>query len=271
MARRISIVSQKGGVGKTTIALNLAVAFAEKGRRVLLADLDPQGAIGLALARGDTALAGLADLLMGAVSAEQAVLRTKLPTLAILPRGRLSPVDVCEFEQALFGPGVLEGALKRVEGDAEIVVLDTPSGLGLLTRAALDVSDFVLVPFQTEDLSLRSVGQILQVIDHVRERENPKLKLLGILPSMVEKSSASALNVLSSVWANLPGVLDAIIPRVPAFSVASRKGLPLAFVGGPISPEARRFELLSAELEDLMSRLSPEEAPHEARTDRQLL
>ena len=271
MATRIAIASQKGGVGKTTVALNLAVAFAEKGRRTLLVDLDPQGAIGLSLARGETALAGLAELLVGAVAPEDALLRTRLGTLTLLPRGRLDPVDVCEYEQAVFAPGVLERALSHFDDRFDIVLLDTPAGVGLVSRAAVVASRFVLVPLQAEDLCLRSISQILRVLDHVREKENPSLRLLGILPTMVEKASDTSLTVLADVWRSLPGVLDSIIPRVPDFALASRRGLPVGFLGGSVSPEARRFDLLASELELLMSRLSAEESRHEHRAERQLL
>lgn len=269
--RRICIASQKGGVGKTTIALNLAVAMAERGRKTLLADLDPQGGIGLSLARGDTVLPGLADLLMGQATADEALLPTKLPGLTLLPRGRLDAVDACEFEQALFGPGVLKGALERVDAPFDIVLLDTPSGLGLVTRAALGVSDFVLVPFQTETLALRSVSQILRVIEHVREKENPHLQLLGILPTMVEKSRGRSLGVLAEIWSGFSGVLESVVPRVEIFSEASRLGLPVAFLKGPVSPEARRFELLAAELDLVMERLDGSEGSHEQHPQRDLL
>ena len=115
MARRLAIVSQKGGVGKTTVALNLAVAWAERGRSTLLVDLDPQGGIGLALAKGDTELAGLAELIVGEAAPEEAVLETSIPSLRLLARGRLDPVDVAGYEQEIAGAGALDEALHPCE------------------------------------------------------------------------------------------------------------------------------------------------------------
>lgn len=271
MARRICIASQKGGVGKTTVALNLAVAFAERGRKTLLVDLDPQGAVGLSLAQGDTALVGLADLLMGQVTPADAVVATKLPGLALLPRGRLDPADAVEYEDALRGPGVLAAALVKVESGFDLTVVDTPAGLGGITRAALRVAQFVVVPFQTESLSLRSVGQVLRVMEHVRARENPGLQLLGILPTMVDKSKSSSVSVLTEMWSGFAGVFETAIPRQDVYGVASAEGLPVSFLPGPISPEARRFELLAAEMEHAMDRLSAPEKTHEERPRREIL
>ncbi|MEW6126798.1 MAG: ParA family protein [Acidobacteriota bacterium] len=258
MAKRICIASPKGGVGKTTIALNLAVALADRGRRVLLVDLDPQGGIGLSLARQDDAMAGLADLMVGQIAPADAIIKTQLPTLELLTRGRLNPVDACEFEMAIFRSGVLEGALQKVEQNADLVLLDTPSGLGLVTRAALTVSDFVLIPFQTEMLALRAIAQALRVIDYVRENENNKLQFLGIVLSMVEKTKENSLDILSEVWREFNGVFDTIVPRLDSFAVASRKGLPVSFLGGNVQSEKHRFEMFADEVEQMIRRLVPE-------------
>ena len=271
MACRLVIASQKGGVGKTTVSLNLSVALAERGRRTLLCDLDPQGGVGLSLAKGDEDLAGLADLLMERVAPDAALLRTKLPGLSLLPRGRLDAADVCEFEQALYSPGVLEGALARVEGGADLVVLDTPSGLGLITHAALAVADFVLVPFQTGSLALRSVGQVLRAVEHIRSRENPRLRLLGILPTMVEKAEAGSLAVLGELWNGFPAVLDSIVPYARSYARASERGLPVGFLAGRTSPEARRFALLAEEVETLIARAAGEEEADETRPAHELI
>jgi chromosome partitioning protein len=271
MARRVAIASQKGGVGKTTVALNLAVAFAEKGRPTLLVDLDPQGGVGLSLAKGDTELTGLAELVMNRAEPSQAVMSTQLSGLRLLPRGRLDPTDVASFEQEVGDPAQLESALSRVDGGADVVLLDTPSGLGRVTSAALAVADFVLLPFQTESLSLRSVSQSLRVIEHVQSTKNPKLRLLGILPTLVERDRPSALGVLGEIWNGFPDALETIVPRAEAFARASEQGIPVSFLAGSTTPEARRFDLLADELDARMDRIRGMERPDETKPARQLL
>jgi len=271
VTHRVCIASQKGGVGKTTVALNLAVALAERGRKVLLADLDPQGGIGLSLAREETELPGLADVLSGVVPAARAVLATRQAGLSLLPRGRLDSVDACEYEMALHDPGTLDGVLTPLEGAFDFVLLDTPAGLGCVTRAALSWATLALVPFQPEALSLRSVTQVLRLLDHVRQGENPRLQLLGILPTMVEKTSTASLGVLTEVWTGFGGVLESIVPRAPVYVEASRRGVPVSFLPGPASPEGRRFSLLAAEVEHQIQRLGFEEASHDEQPERRLL
>ena len=272
MARRVVIASQKGGVGKTTVALNLAVALAERGRRTLLVDLDPQGAVGLSLAKGDAELPGLAELLSGVGGPKDAVVRTRLERLSLLPRGRLDATDVDSFEAEVSKNGALAGVLDAVQADADVVLMDTPSGLGRVTSAALAASNYALLAFQTESLALRSIGQALKVVEHVQATRNSRLRLLGILPTLVERERHGTHSVLSEIWHGFPDALETVIPRTEAIERASALGVPVGFLAGEMGgPEARRFDLLADELEARMNRLDGTERVHEAQPARQLL
>lgn len=165
MTQRVLVLSQKGGVGKTTVTLNLGLALAERGRRTLIVDLDPQGGIGLSLAKPDVEWRGLVDVLVGDARASEVVVTTNEPKLSILPRGRLDPVDACEFERSVAATDELLSILLDVEQDFDYVLLDAPSGLGPVTRAALAISGWALLVFKAEPLSVRSIQQALRVIE----------------------------------------------------------------------------------------------------------
>jgi chromosome partitioning protein len=252
MANVIAIVSSKGGTGKTTVALNLAVALAEKGDNTLLVDIDPLGAVGMSLARSDTEWTGLAEYIMQKNPVGDTIIKTKLPMLSILSRGRLDPLDISLYEEALHSSKTLQDIIAEVDNKFQYIIMDTPSGLGMITRAALSVCNYVLLPLQAEPLSLRSILQTLRVITHTREVDNPKLKLLGILATMVQLHQDSSFNILKAVWSSLNGVLETYIPRADAFARASEKGLPVAFLGGKYPPEALRFEMLATEIKKIV-------------------
>ncbi len=271
MANVISIVSSKGGTGKTTVALNLAVALAEKGDSTLLVDIDPLGAIGLSLARSDTEWTGLAEYILQKMPVEDTIVKTKLPALSILPRGRLDPLDISLYEEVLHSSQTLRGILAEVEGKFRYIIIDTPSGLGMITRAALAACNFVLLPLQAESLSLRSIMQTLRVITHVKEAENPGLQLLGILATMVQLQQDSSFNILKTVWASLNGVLETYIPRADVFALASEKGLPVAFLGGKYPPEALRFEMLATEIKKIIQEYGGATGEGDERTERELI
>lgn len=271
MANIVSIVSSKGGTGKTTVALNLAVALAEGGERTLLIDADPLGAIGFSLARSDTEWPGLAECMMKKASLDETLIQTKLPTLSVLPRGRLDPLDVAMYEDLLHSSTALADIIATVADDFRYVIIDTPSGLGLITRAALSVSTHALIPLQAEPLAVRAVSQTLRVLQHVREHENPELNLLGILATMVQLNKDVSFNIMNAVWASLSGVLETYIPRADVFHLASEKGLPVAFLSGKYPPEAIRFELLATEIKDIIQGMGGATGEIDERPQRELL
>lgn len=271
MANKIAIVSVKGGSGKTTTALNVSVAYAERGRRILLVDLDPQGAIGHSLAKGDTDWVGLADYMMGNATLKKAIIQTKLSKLSILPRGRLDPIDVAEYEMALQSTSSIRNICNEVENEFDCVIFDSPSGLGMVTRSALAIGDFVLIPLQAEPLSLRTVSQTLRVIDHVKNYENSSLQLLGILATMVKLEEAASLNVMKTVWEGFAAMFETFIPRADIFSTASNAGLPVAFLGGNIPPDALRFDTLVSEIEYRIAELGGAVGETNVRLQRELI
>jgi len=109
------------------------------------------------------------------------------------------------------------------------------------------------MPLQAEPMALRSVGQALRVIEHVSSQENPRLKLLGILPTMIQLREEASFNVLRTAWSRLAGVLENAVPRASIFLKASEAGLPVGFMPGRVTPEARRFELIAIEIETLIA------------------
>ncbi|MEO1368277.1 MAG: ParA family protein, partial [Acidobacteriota bacterium] len=150
-SRRLAVASPKGGVGKTTLALNLAHALARRRWRVLLVDADPQGGIGLSLGGSLPTRPGLADLVAGRIeSVADATLTTREERLSIVPRGQLSPIDIGAYASALEGGSALRRLFEPAAADYDLVIFDTPSGLGPVTVDVLRASDGVLMPLQAE-------------------------------------------------------------------------------------------------------------------------
>ncbi|ABA89717.1 chromosome partitioning ATPase Soj-related protein [Syntrophotalea carbinolica DSM 2380] len=271
MANIISIISSKGGAGKTTIALNLAVALAETGDSTLLIDVDPLGAVGFSLARNDTEWRGLAEHIVDETPLDEVIIQTKLPQLSILARGCLDPLDIDIYENVLRCSDALKDIVSAVENQFRHIIIDTPSGLGSVTRAALSVSTHTLLPLQAEPLALRSISQALHVIQHVKENENQDLELLGILAIMVQLNKDVSFTIMNAAWSSLHGVLETYIPRAEVFHVASEKGLPVAFLPGRYPPEAKRFEMLASEIKTLIQDMGGDMGVEDERPQRELI
>lgn len=259
----ITIASQKGGVGKTTISLNLGLALARAGNRTLIMELDAQGSLGLSLGLPDRARAGIAEILTGAEPLEAVLTRTRDPQLHVLCVGRVDPTTVSGFEEALARGNVIPAIISSLNGEFDIVLVDCPAGLGKVTTRALEASTHVMSPLQAEPLALRSVGQLLALIDRIRAEKNPKLVLLGVVLSMFDRKTPASLEVAETLWTKFPGgiILDTVIPRDETFLEASLRGSPLQLMAKRPPPLARVFDQLAS---DVLDRL---ETPGEKKED----
>jgi chromosome partitioning protein len=247
----LAVVSQKGGVGKTTTAINLASALARRGRKTLLVDVDPQGAVrhGVGLA-GSTQPPGLADVLAGTHQLQDVVLATPLPWLRVLLAGSVADTgDHEEYHAELARSPKLGELFNRARARGYVVVVDTPPGLGAVTRRVLAHSQHVIVPLQCEPLALQTTAQILRAVREATER-NPSLVLDGILLTMLEDGNAVSQRVASYVREQLPAELlfDVAIPRTMASIDAFAAGQPVV-LRAPEDPASRAYARL-AELLD---------------------
>ncbi len=246
----MAVLSQKGGVGKTTVALNLCYALAKRGHSVLLVDIDPQGAIGLSLA-GETARAGgLVRWIEEGGPLEDHVLRTKLPELVLLPLGTLETDDLDRWMRALADEGLLRRILDWAEGSFDLVMFDTPAGGSGPSQGALNVVDSVLVPVQAEPLALRTLPTTLRAITAAKSRGR-HLRLAGIVLTMTSMREEVALNIAQEVWSTFPPevVLETQVPRDPVFTKASAEGVPVGLLRRRPPPVAAVFDHLAAEIE----------------------
>jgi chromosome partitioning protein len=247
----LAVVSQKGGVGKTTTAINLASALAQRGRKTLLVDVDPQGAVrhGMGLATTDGA-AGLADLLAGTHELQDVVQATSLPWLRVLLAGSVSEAAEHETYSAQLAASPRLGELfDRARSRGYIVVVDAPPGLGAVTRRVLAHSQHVLVPLQCEPLALQTTTQILRAVREAAVM-NPALVLAGILLTMLEDGNDVSQRVAAYVREQLPPELlfDVAIPRTMASIDAFAAGQPIV-LRAPDDPAARAYLRLAELLE----------------------
>ncbi len=249
-ARIIALCNQKGGVGKTTSTINLGAALAEVGRRVLLVDFDPQGALSVGLGVQPHQLDRTAyNLLMERdVSVDDILLKTSVAGMDLLP----SNIDLSAAEVQLVGEVAREQTLARaltaVVADYDYVLIDCQPSLGLLTVNALTAAHGVIIPLECEFFSLRGVALLIDTVEKVRERLNPQLKLDGILATMYDGRTLHGREVFTRVVEAFgDDVFDTVISRTVRFPETTVAGEPIT-TWAPTSAGATAYRNLAREV-----------------------
>ena len=249
MGRIIAVANQKGGVGKTTTAINLSSCLSALGKRVLAIDMDPQGNMtsGLGVDK-DNVEKTVYDLIIGRATVEECLCKEFFENLDLLPTN----IDLSAAEIELIGVEnkefIIRDEVAKIRGNYDFVIVDCPPSLSMLTINAMTTADTVLVPIQCEYYALEGLSQLMHTIDLVKERLNPDLEMEGVVFTMYNARTNLSLQVVENVKDNLDQTIyKTIIPRNIRLAEAPSHGLPIN-IYDPKSSGAESYMLLAEEV-----------------------
>ena len=249
MGRIIAVANQKGGVGKTTTAINLSACLAEKGQKVLAVDMDPQGNMtsGLGLDK-DSVEKTVYDIIIGEAEIEETLQQGAVENIDILPTN----IDLSAAEIELIGIDdkeyIMKKAIDKIKDNYDFVIIDCPPSLSMLTINAMTTADSVLVPIQCEYYALEGLSQLIHTVELVKERLNPVLEIEGVVFTMYDARTNLSLQVVENVKDNLQqNIYKTIIPRNVRLAEAPSHGMPINLYDSK-STGAESYRLLAAEV-----------------------
>ncbi len=249
MVKIISFINQKGGVGKTTSAINTASYLAEMGKFVLLVDLDPQGNATSGLGLGTNTLKHtLYSAMTGGSDVRQSIIRSNTDGLSVIPAtadlagANIELVDVEHREYRLYD------VLKQIRMDYDYIIIDSPPSLGLLTINGLVASDAVVIPVQAEYYALEGLGQLLETIDLVRDALQPELEIMGAVITMYDRRNRLARQVVREMRQHFPGrVFESVVPRSVRLAEAPSFGQAISIFDS-MNKGAKAYKSLAKEI-----------------------